>query len=66
MKGLKHKVCVTYDQEDLGLIQITLFSHLKGFHMEDDIVLFNTDPEFMGNSYMICWASVCNLGGELI
>lgn len=63
---IKKVVCVTYDQEDLQVIQITFFSHLKVFHMEDDTVLLNTDPEGMGDCYMICWARGCNLGSELI
>lgn len=50
-KGLKTGAHVTHDQEDLGVVWITVFSHLKGLHMEDDTVLFNTDPEVKGNRH---------------
>lgn len=52
--------------EDLEVIWITLFSSLKGFLVQDDTVSFTTDPGVMGHSYMVCWASGCNLGYELL
>lgn len=57
---------VIFYQEGLEVIWITFFSSLKGFLVQDDTVSFNTDPEVMGHSCMICWASGCNLGYELL
>lgn len=57
---------VIFYQEGLEVIWITFFGSLKGFLVQDDTVSFNTDPEVMGHSCMICWASGCNLGYELL
>ena len=52
---------MTSDQEDSGVIGITFFSHLRGFHREDGTVLPNTELEVMSNGPTIC----CNLGNDL-
>jgi len=57
---------VIFYPEDLEVIWITFFSSLKGFLVQDDTVSFTTDPGVMGHSYMVCWASGCNLGYELL